>query len=109
MLECMLPEVASRGRPHAKPLQQCNLVAGSICGGGNKLYGTCPTVDEQVDLQTVLRQARDAGSDAKLCIAEKHVRQILSGLRIGAQPGGSKCRNDVLCKNSARLTVEYNA
>ena len=51
---------------------------------------------EQQDFEAAMEEAKAAASETKLQVSERTVRKRLALLRLGAQPGGSGCRNDVV-------------
>ena len=53
---------------------------------------------EQAAFEEAIDSARAAGAatEAHITIKARHVKRRLEAMRVGAQPGGSKCRNDVL-------------
>ena len=54
------------------------------------------TASESRDQEAALREAWDAGADHRVIISDQLVRQRVEKLRLGAQPGGSRTRNDLL-------------
>ena len=54
------------------------------------------TAEDQTDFDKALEEAWASGSECRTVVKERHVRRRLENLRIGAQPGGSLCRNDVI-------------
>ena len=107
--ECIDAEFRRRSQAMIKVKHECVRTAAQLMRGQSILpacAGTAAAQCEQLvlehsaaqaaELGSAIEEAKAAGASATLVVKERDVRLRLSNLRVGAQPGASGCRIDVI-------------